>query len=147
MENKNMQLIPYLSFEGTCEEALSIYKRIFNGKVEIVSRYDNPAMKAPEEYKNKVLHARLSFRNYSIYASDVFPGHSSGKSGSNVSLSLSFADLDEAKRVYEQLIEGGKTKIPFEKQFWGDWHGNLTDRFGVQWMVNFEESVKFTGSR
>jgi PhnB protein len=138
MENKNMQVIPYLSFEGNCEEALNIYKKIFNGKLEIVNRYDNPAMKAPEEYKNKVLHARLSFGDNSIFASDVFPGQSRDKSGSNISLSLSFRDLEEAKRVYEQLTEGGKTKIPFEKQFWGAWHGNLTDKFGIQWMVNFE---------
>lgn len=138
MSNAEIKLIPYLNFQGDCEEALTAYKDIFDGKVDIINRYDNPAMNAPENYKDKILHARLYFGDNTIYASDVFPG-SSAKEGGDIAMSLSFNDLERAKKVFDRLAEGGKIGVPFEKQFWGDWHGNLTDQFGIHWMVNYEE--------
>ena len=86
---------PYLSFDGNCEEALNFYKGILNGRIEIVTRYDNPAMNAPDAYKNKILHARFYFGNQSIFASDVMPG----KSGNHClpeRLRLSLGLTDEA---------------------------------------------------
>lgn len=133
-------MVPYLHFEGNCEEALNFYKDILNGRVEIQSRYDNPAMNAPEAYKNKVLHGRLYFSEgkagQAIYASDVFPGQSAHKSSGDAALSLDFPDPESGKEVFDRLSEGGAVGVPFEKQFWGDWHGNFTDRYGIHWMVN-----------
>ncbi|MEJ7683516.1 MAG: hypothetical protein WKG06_37805 [Segetibacter sp.] len=37
------------------------------------------------------------------------------------------------------LAQGGKVAFPFDKQFWGDWHGSLTDRYRFNWNINFEE--------
>jgi PhnB protein len=129
-------LIPYLNFEGNCEEALNYYKDILNGTIEIRSRYDNPAMKAPENYKNKVLHGRLHFGDLLIYASDVFPGGKTQKSSGDVALSLDVPDPETGKKIFDQLAADGKAHVAFEKQFWGDWHGNLTDKYGMRWMVN-----------
>lgn len=134
-----MKLIPYLYFQGDCEEALNRYKKILNGKLEIVNRYDNPAMKAPEDYKNKILHARLSTEDIEIYASDVMPGKSSkDRVSSNVFLSLDVSNHDKGKELFDRLADGGKIRVPFEKQFWGAWHGNLVDKYGISWMVNCE---------
>lgn len=138
MSNSDIKLIPYLNFQGNCEEALNTYKDIFGGEIDTVNRYDNPAMNAPDEYKDKILHARFHFGGNTIYASDVFPG-SSIKKGGDVAMSLSLSDLERANRIFDRLAEGGKIGVPFEKQFWGDRHGNLTDRFGIHWMVNYEE--------
>jgi PhnB protein len=135
----NSKLIPYLNFPGNCEEVLNAYKKVLGGAFEIVTRYDNPAMKVPDDYKNKVLHARFTFDDNIIMASDAFPGQSSsGKGSGDVSLSLSFSDVEKAKQVFNGLAEGGSVRIPFEKQFWGDWHGNFTDKYGIHWMVNVE---------
>ena len=132
-----MKLIPYLNFQGDCEEALNAYKKIFSGKVEIVNRYDNPAMNVPEEYKNKILHARLYADGFEIYASDVMPGKEhTDKSAGRASMSLDIENPEKAKQIFDQLAEGAKVNVPFEKQFWGDWHGNLVDRYGISWMVN-----------
>lgn len=136
METKIKDLIPYLNFEGNCEEALNYYKDILGGRVEIQTRYDNPAMNAPEDYKNKVLHGRLYFGDKAIYASDIFPGKKAHKNSGDVQLSLDVSDPETGKKIFDQLAEGGKTGLAFEKQFWGDWHGNLTDKFGIRWMVN-----------
>ncbi|MCL5028005.1 MAG: VOC family protein [Bacteroidetes bacterium] len=131
-------LEPYLTFDGNCEEALNTYAKVFNGKVTIQQRYDNPAMKAPKEYHNKVLHASIQFDDIAILASDIMPGGQLSRGSSDVSLSLNVSSLEESKRIFEQLAEGGKVHHPFEKQFWGAWHGNLVDKYGIRWMVNCE---------
>ncbi|GAA4313256.1 VOC family protein [Compostibacter hankyongensis] len=136
MATKDIDLIPYITFAGNCEEALTYYSGILGGTVEIQSRYDNPAMKAPKEYQDKVLHGRLHFGGVSIYASDVFPGGKASGSSGDVALSLSFSGPEEAQKIFDRLAEGGKIGVAFAKQFWGDWHGNLTDKYGIHWMVN-----------
>jgi PhnB protein len=130
-----MKLVPYLHFGGNCEEALNVYKTVLNGKVEIVSRYDDPNMNAPEDYKNKVLHGVITFQDNTIMASDSFPGQQL-KYGDSVAMSLQFESEDECRRVFDTLSEGGQILMPLEKQFWGDFFGHFVDRFGVRWMVN-----------
>jgi len=130
-----MKLVPYLHFQGNCEEALNFYKDILNGKVEIVSRYDNPNMNAPEDYKNKVLHGVIYFGDNTIMASDSYPGQQL-KYGDSVSLSLALDGEAETTRVFNALSEGGKILMPLEKQFWGDFFGHFVDRYGTRWMVN-----------
>jgi PhnB protein len=129
-----MHLTPYLYFQGNCEEALNKYKEILNGEIELLERYDNPAMKVPDEFKGKILHAVLKLGDNRIFASDVFPGESSNSP--NVALSLNISDLETSKDIFNRLSESGRVKVPYEKQFWGAWHGNLIDRFGIFWMIN-----------
>lgn len=136
MSVKEIELMPYLQYQGNCEEALLFYKDILEGRIEIVSRYDNPAMNAPEGFKNKILHASFYFGKYQFLASDSMPKNAGEIFQPNISMSLGLHDEEQAKSVFEQLSEGGKIHIPFKKQFWGDWHGNFTDRFGIRWMVN-----------
>ncbi|HTF31110.1 MAG TPA: VOC family protein [Flavitalea sp.] len=141
MATKSVKLIPYLTFDGNCEEALTFYKGIFGGEINVVNRYDNPAMNAPKEYWNKILHARLEFNGAAIYASDTFPGKTTRKNSGDVSLSLILHDLEKANQAFTSLAEGGRIHFPFGKQFWGDWHGSLTDRYGFNWNINFEEGT------
>ena len=136
MSNTQFEMLPYLSFLGNCEEALNFYNGIFNGKVEIISRYDNPAMNVSEEFKNKILHASLQFGKYNLFASDVMPKKINREITSNIALSLGLKDEILAREFFNKLSTGGEIHIPFKKQFWGDWHGNFTDRFGIRWMIN-----------
>lgn len=132
MAETNIQITPYISFHGNCEEALNFYKTIFDGSsFQVVQRYDAPQMQAPEHYKNKVLHAMFNFGTDMFFAADMFPGAQS-PAGSNISLSFDTADPQHGKRMFDQLSEGGSIGIAFEKQFWGDWHGNLVDKYGVR---------------
>jgi len=135
-----VKVIPYLMYQGNCEEALEFYKEAIGGELTIVNRYDNPAMNAPADYQNKILHARLEFQGGAIYASDVFPGQAVKKTSGDVSITLIFnEDLEKTKTVFNRMCEGGTLGMPFEKQFWGDWHGSLTDKYGFNWNINFEE--------
>ena len=136
MANSDIELMPYLQFQGNCEEALLYYKDVLAGRVEIVSRYDNPAMNAPEEFKNKILHAAFYFGNHQLFASDSMPKKMTETFVPNISLSLGLHDEEQAKNIFDRLSDEGKIHVPFKKQFWGDWHGNFTDRFGIRWMIN-----------
>ena len=130
-----MKLVPYLHFAGNCEEALNLYKSVLNGSVEIVTRYDNPHMNAPEHYKNKILHGVLTFEDNIVMVSDTHFDYPL-TFGDSVALSLSPKSEEEAIRIFNALSEGGKIIMPLEKQFWGDFYGYFVDRFGVRWMVN-----------
>jgi PhnB protein len=136
MVNTDIELIPYLQFQGDCEEALNFYKDVLDGRIEIASRYDNPAMNAPDDFKNKILHARFIFGRFTMFASDVMPKKKNEALRSNISISLGLHDEELAKDIFERLSSGGEINIPFKKQFWGDFHGNFSDRFGIHWMVN-----------
>lgn len=136
MSEQITQLVPYVSFEGTCEEALNFYSRILNGTVTIEQRYDVPEMQAPEEYKDKILHASMKFGENFLLASDMFPGSKAKKSSGDVALSIMTDNPEHGRTIFNALAEEGKVHHDFEKQFWGDWHGNLTDKYGIRWMVN-----------
>ena len=94
-------------------------------------------MNAPEDYKNKILHAYFKSKDLELFVSDVYPGKTLENSR-RIALSLSFDNLEDAEKIFSSLSDKGKVNVPFKKQFWGAWHGNLVDRFGIYWMVNCE---------
>lgn len=132
-----MQLTPYLHFKGNCEEALNAYQQIFNGNIEGLNRYDSAPMPVPDDHKQKVLHALFRFGDNTIMASDAFPGHPL-QQGDSVMLSVGLKDETATREIFNKLAEGGKVTMPLEKQFWGALFGQVTDRFGVHWMLNCE---------
>jgi PhnB protein len=131
-----MQLTPYINFNGDCEEALNFYAKILDGKIDIVNRYDNPAMNAPKEYQDKILHAEFVFSGNKIFASDPMPGKTRERGNGDASLSLAVENSATGQKIFDALSAGGKVHVPFKQQFWGAWHGNFTDKFGIKWMVN-----------
>ena len=56
--------------------------------------------------------------------------------GNNVFINLEPDTLEEGRRLFTALSEGGKVEMPLQEMFWGAHYGSLVDRFGIQWMVN-----------
>jgi PhnB protein len=56
--------------------------------------------------------------------------------GNNYSMSLSGDDDATLQGYFDKLSEGGSVAMPLEKAPWGDRFGMVTDKFGVQWLVN-----------
>ena len=137
-----MMLSPYVFYSGTCEEAINHYQRILGGDVVMMSRYgDGPGSEElSADAKNLVMHARLVFEGQTLMASDAPP--SMPNNGSHgFSLSLNLSDLDKAERVFNGLADGGSVTMPLQKTFWAERFGMLTDRYGIEWMINAGESV------
>jgi PhnB protein len=135
-----MQLEPYLFFaDGKCEEALNFYKGVFNGKVDELSRWkempkDTGGPPVTPETENRVMHANFRAPGVSFMASDASPGKTYGEGP--MSLSLGTGDVAEAERVFKSLAEGGSVEMPLADMFWGAKFGMLTDKYGIDWMIN-----------
>lgn len=132
-----MTVIPYLHFEGQAEEALNFYKNIFDGEITMVSRYGEAPMPIDEDWKNKLMHARLKFGNSMIYISDGPKDYKSSKDG-NIQLSVDVPDQNKIEEVFNKMAEGGHVTMPLANQFWGAKFGMLKDKFGIGWMFNCE---------
>lgn len=140
-----MQVCPYLNFPGTAEEAMNFYAAALGGTLTEVHRFG--AMPGsedlPEAVRNHVMHVGLELPGGgSIMASDTMEGMGPAHvAGTNMSISLHPASRAEADRIFSALSQGGQVGMPLADQFWGDYYGHLTDRFGIQWMVNYHENV------
>lgn len=132
-----MQLEPYLFFDGTAEEALKFYKGVFGGSFTLTRFEDAPKeMQMPPEQGKRIMHATFKSPALHFMASDGRPGMV--QQGGNISLSLGSSSVAESQRVWDKLATGGKVEMPFSDSFWGAKFGTLTDRFGIDWMINCE---------
>jgi PhnB protein len=130
------QLIPYLFFDGTCREAMEFYKSALGGELRVTALKDTPvAAQFPPEKADLLMHADLTNEKMSLMASDDFDG--SMKAGNQITLMLSCGSEAELRKYFDALSPGGKVDQPIRQEFWGDIYGQLTDKFGMQWMMNY----------
>jgi PhnB protein len=136
-----MQLNPYLTFNGQCEAAFKFYERCLGAKIEAsVTFAGTPAeQQVPAEWRNKIIHARLTVDNQVLMGSDAPPGLYQPPTG--ISISLQIKDPQEAERKFNALAENGKVQMPIQETFWAVRFGSLTDQFGIPWMINCEKAA------
>ena len=131
------ELDAYLFFDGDCADAMRFYERVLGGKIEAIMTYGESPMAADSGpgMKDRVMHASMLLGERRLMASDGMPGQPTRPSN-GFALSVNTADVAEGRRLFDALAEGGSVTMPFDKTFWAEGFGMLTDRFGVPWMVN-----------
>lgn len=140
-----MQIHAYLNFENKTEEALRFYEKVLGGKLTEIHRFGSMppqgGFELTPEQKNLVMHVGLQLPGgQMIMGSDMLPGMGPKLvEGNNFSISVHPDSRQEADRIFNALAEGGTITMPIADQFWGDYFGSLTDRFGVNWMVNYSD--------
>jgi PhnB protein len=130
-----MQVQPYLSFEGRCDEAIEFYKKAIGAKVDMIMRFKEAPDQSMVSRGNadKVMHAALRAGDTQLLMSD---GRcTGGQNFSGISLALSAASDADADRIFNALAEGGKVNMPMAKTFFSSRFGMVADKFGVGWMV------------
>ena len=134
-----MEMAPYLLFNGTCEAAFKFYEKVLGGKILMMLTHGETPAKAqtPADWLSKIIHARMTFGNNVIMASDAPPGHYSKPQGFSVNISVS--DPKEAERIFHALAENGVAHMPIAETFWAVRFGMCVDQFGTPWMVNCEK--------
>lgn len=127
----SQQFNPYITFPGTCAEAMDFYAAALGGEVRSMTFRDS-GMDV-----DGIMHASLDTpTGFHLYACDFAEGMGEYKPGTNVQVSLS-GDEDEALRGYwAKLSEGATVVVPLEKQMWGDVYGQIVDRYGIIWHLN-----------
>ena len=138
----------YLTFDGTCEEAFNFYKSVFGGDFPMVGKFgDMPPQEGmppiSDEVKNRILHMSLPISAETVLmGSDTMPGIHDHQVGNNISLSINTDSREESDRVFNGLSAGGKVSMPLADTFWGAYFGMWTDKFGINWMVNYDDPAK-----
>ena len=132
---------PYWNFPGTTEEAFDFYKSVFGGEFAMLQRFgDTPdGSKLSPELKKKIMHVSLPIGNGNLLmATDAIDemGHHLTP-GNNFFICISPDTKEEADRLFSGLSVGGKVAMPLTDMFWGAYYGDLTDKFGIKWMVNY----------
>lgn len=128
----------YLRFNGNCKEAMSFYKDCLGGELTMQKVGESPmAGNMPQEMQDKIMHATLKTDGFIIMASDLCDETGLIK-GNNVSLMLDCDSEDQIRNTYERLSEGGNKSHPLEKTFWNALFGDLTDKFGINWLMNYQ---------
>jgi PhnB protein len=135
---------PYLNFKGECEAAFNFYKSVFGGEFQQISRYKDmppaagqPAMEVDGEL---IMHVSLPISSESVLMGSDVGGEWAKHTvaGNNIQLSVNAESQEDADRIFSGLGAGGQVKMPLEKTFWGAYFGMLTDKFGINWMVNYD---------
>jgi PhnB protein len=129
-----MSFHPYLFFDGNCRDAFTRYQEIFGGELQLITAADMPAdEQMPGASPDAIMHAALMSDGQLLMGSDDPTAERFSVQGMQVNASL--GTVDEAKRVFEALADGGEIQAPFGPTSWAAGFGMCTDRFGTPWMV------------
>jgi len=130
-----MKLQPYLYFNGDCRDAFTFYRQVLGGEIATMMTYgEGPPGLAGPERQDAILHATLKIGDQELLGSDAPPDRYRPPAGFDVTIALD--DLDEAKRIFAALADGGSVTMAMQETFWTRGFGMLTDRYGVHWMIN-----------
>ncbi|MBW8886471.1 MAG: VOC family protein [Fibrobacteres bacterium] len=129
-------LTPHLNFQpGKTREALGFYKQALRGEIESIQTYSDAKLDVPPPLRDEVVHAVFKAGAVRFTASSGNP-QNPVKAGTNTKLLLEFGDGKEQDAVWKGLSEGGEIGMPLQDTFWGARFGMLTDKYGINWMLN-----------
>jgi PhnB protein len=138
---------PYINFNGNAEEAFDFYKSVFGGEFTRVARFKDmasPEFQVAENEANKIMHIALPIGKNILMGNDV--PESMGRTNENENrskISINCESKEEADRVFNGLSVGGSVEYPMGDSPWGSYFGMFRDRYGIEWMVDFDP--KYTG--
>ncbi|GGZ53108.1 VOC family protein [Lysobacter xinjiangensis] len=137
-EETDMQLVPYLAFDGDCREAFDFYRDAFDGEIVFTMTVGESPMAAqmPPESHARLMHIELRASGASLMGADMQPGCGDGGGHHGGCVSIGLDTIEEAERVWARLSQGATIGMPLEPTFWATRFGMLTDRFGKAWMIN-----------
>jgi PhnB protein len=139
-----MKLNPYLNFAGNAKEAFQFYQSVFGGELFMQKFKDTPGTEnLSAEEEEMMMHISLPIgEGQFLMASDCLTARGHHLIiGNNSYISISPDSRDEATRLFSGLSEGGSVEMPLEDMFWGDYFGSFKDKFGISWMINFNNQA------
>ncbi len=131
-----MTVRPYLTFNGNCAEAITLYEKAFMTKATISKFKDmppNPNFSIPEEFMERILQATLPFGDNFIRLSDCGPMNNLNTSDTEKIAIAVEAKVDVIKNAFAVLEEAGSVGMPLAETFFSPCHGVVYDKFGVMW--------------
>ena len=134
---------PHINFNGNAEEAFTFYKSVFGGEFSNVVRFKdmlNAGYPIPEKEYEKIMHIALPIGPCNKLMGNDVP-EIMGKTNENENRSKIVVQADsreEADQIFEGLSVGGQIEMPIQDSPWNTYFGMLRDKYGIEWMVEFE---------
>ncbi len=130
-----MSFDPYLHFGGDCRAAMTAYRAVFGGDLQMSTYAEAPDAPPSMKGSDLIMHAALTVGDRMLLASDFPPGMPA-EAQAAVTISHIAPSEAEGRRLFDLLVAGGTTVMPYAPTFWSDGFGMLKDRFGTHWMVS-----------
>jgi len=126
-------LIPTISFQGKCDEAITFYKEALGAEVKDIAYYKD----APKEFvmdvpPNFVMHSEVQVLGTVLTMTD---GGAAPITGDYFSLMIMLESAEEVTTVFNSLATSGTVVAPLTQQFWATLCGDVQDRFGINWHI------------
>ncbi|MCA9152498.1 MAG: VOC family protein [Planctomycetales bacterium] len=134
----NVQPIPYLSFDGTCAEAMRFYESVLGGTIKVMMKGSETPMAEhiPAEFADRIMNAQLELPGGNfLYAGDA-PAHIPFEGMRGCMVTLNYDTVEEAEAIFDALAAGGQVTMPFAPTFWAVKFGMCVDKYGTSWAVN-----------
>ena len=137
---------PYINFNGNAEEAFQFYKSVFGGEFATIMRFKdmpNAGFEVSEKEANKIMHIALPIGQNVLMANDVPEFLGKVDENENRSkISISAESREEADKLFNGLSAGGTVEMPIGDSPWGTYFGMFRDKYGIEWMVDFDSKYK-----
>ena len=135
------QSIPYINFADRGKEQLELYKSIFGGDYEITLVKDSPnGNNMPAEWAERIMHADFKADGIRLMGSDIISDQAGLERGNGYSIVLLCDSAEQLKDYYGKLVDGGKEVWAPQDSEWGAIFGQCADKYGVQWMLEYDKS-------
>jgi len=133
---------PHINFNGNAEEAFTFYKSVFGGEFAKIIRFKELAsaeFPIAEKEENKIMHIALPIGKNVLMANDVPESMGQVSENENRSkISVTAESREEADKLFSGLSAGGNVEVPIDDSPWGSYFGMFRDKFGIEWMVDFD---------
>ncbi len=141
------QINPYIHFNGNAEEAFLFYKSVFGGNFAMVTRFKDmniPGGITTENEANKIMHIALPIGKHAVLMGSDTPAalgvHNLNETRSKISISAE--SKEEADKLFRGLSADGQVEMPIDDSPWGSYFGMFRDKYGIEWMVDFDPNYK-----
>jgi PhnB protein len=135
---------PHINFNGNAEEAFNFYKSVFGREFTKIIRLkdlSSPEFPVAENDANKILHIALPIGKNTLMANDIPESMGQVNENENRSkISISAESREEADKLFNGLSAGGTIEMPIGDSPWGSYFGMFRDKFGIEWMVDFDSN-------
>jgi len=134
---------PWINFNGNAEEAFTFYKSVFGGEFTKIVRFKDLAsneFQVPDSEANKLMHIALPIgKHNALIANDVpeFMGRVN-ENENRSKISVSAESREEADKIFNGLSAGGDVEGPIGDSPWGTYAGMFRDKYGIEWIVEFD---------
>lgn len=138
---------PHINFNGNAEEAFTFYKSVFGGEFTKIIRFKDLAsdeFKIEEKEANKIMHIALPIGKYNMLMANDVP-EILGRTNENENrskIAISAESKAEADQLFHGLSAGGQIEMPIADSPWGTYFGMFRDKYGIEWMVDFDPNQK-----